>query len=108
LAHVGAPKMSVYCASKGGLSALVRALAVELAPLQIRINAISPGHVNTPMITGLLQSRENYIAIEKQYPLGRIGTPENIAGLVLFLLSSEASWITGVDYIIDGGRLASG
>lgn len=108
LAHVGATESSSYCASKGGVSALVRALAVELAPIDIRVNAISPGHVDTPMIKDLLTSNESRNKIRQQYPLNRIGKASDVAHLVSFLLSNHAEWITGVDYSIDGGRSAQG
>lgn len=106
LAHRGACGLSVYCASKGGVSSMVRAIAVELAPCGIRVNAVSPGHVDTPMISGLLSSPGSRAAVERRYPLGRIGSAEDVAALVAFLLSDASGWITGSDYVIDGGRMS--
>ncbi len=106
LAHYGASNVHAYCASKGGISTLVKSLAVDLAKHHIRINAVSPGHIETPMIANLIGSRQKRARIEAMYPLRRIGKPSDVSALVLFLLSPYASWITGCDYIIDGGRSA--
>lgn len=93
---------SVYAASKGALNALVYSLSRELAP-EIRVNAISPGAVLTPMTIGLLEEEEFRTKIEKEYPLG-IGHPTDIVNSIQFLLSEKARWITGQNYVIDGGR----
>lgn len=106
LAHFGAAETTAYAASKGALSAAIRALAIELATHSIRANSVSPGHVETPMIEGLLQNPRERREIERQYPAGRIGLPADVSQLVTFLLSRRASWITGCDYQIDGGRSA--
>jgi NAD(P)-dependent dehydrogenase (short-subunit alcohol dehydrogenase family) len=108
LAHVGAPNCLSYCAAKGGLSSVVRALASELAPLRIRVNSVSPGHVDTPMIRSLIRSNDEASKIAAQYPLQRLGEPDDIAGLIVFLLKKQSSWITGVDYLVDGGRTSVG
>lgn len=104
LAHTGSKGTSAYSASKGGLSALARQLALELAEHRIRVNAISPAHVETPLIADLLESDEQRQAIQAMYPLGRIGQPIDIASVVLFLLSQLSSWVTGADIVVDGGR----
>jgi NAD(P)-dependent dehydrogenase (short-subunit alcohol dehydrogenase family) len=108
LAHIGDKSCLAYCASKAAISSIVRVMALELAHYGIRVNAISPGHVQTPMISSLLSDSGNLMEIKNKYPLGRIGSPEDVANFVLFLLSKESSWITGMDYIIDGGRSAQG
>ncbi|MCP4374120.1 MAG: SDR family oxidoreductase, partial [Deltaproteobacteria bacterium] len=104
LGHYGGNGVDIYSCSKGGLSILIKNLAFELAQDKIRINAISPGHVRTPLIRDLINDEKSLNEVVKLYPLGRIGEPEDITPFIIFLLSSYASWITGCDYIIDGGR----
>jgi NAD(P)-dependent dehydrogenase (short-subunit alcohol dehydrogenase family) len=103
----GMPGMSVYAATKAGLRSLVRTLAVELAPRKIRVNAISPGPIATP-IWGKMEIPEDAAAefgaqVLNMVPLGRMGTTDEIASSVLFLASDEASFITGVELPVDGG-----
>lgn len=107
LAHFGGHGLNAYCASKGGLSALVKSLALELASDGIRINAVSPGHIDTALISDLMSDPATRETIEVLYPLRRIGQPRDVSALILFLLSHHASWITGCDYVIDGGRSAT-
>jgi len=104
---VGAPGLSAYSASKGALITLTRTLALELAESQIRVNVVCPASVDTGLLqTAFHASGDPALArvrnIER-HPLGRLGTPEDIASLALFLVSDEASWITGGTYVIDGG-----
>jgi NAD(P)-dependent dehydrogenase (short-subunit alcohol dehydrogenase family) len=103
----GMPGMSVYAATKAGLRSLVRTLAMELAPRQIRVNALSPGPIETP-IWGKMDIPQEAAAefgaqILQGVPLGRMGTSEEIANAVLFLASDEASFITGIELPVDGG-----
>jgi NAD(P)-dependent dehydrogenase (short-subunit alcohol dehydrogenase family) len=98
-----APNYSTYAASKGGLIALTRALAVELAPA-IRVNALCPGAVETPMTAPLLGDHAARAQAAANYPLGRLGTPMEIADAALFLISPESAFITGVALPVDGGR----
>ncbi len=96
-----------YCASKGGIVAMTEAMALELAPYNIRVNAIAPGAIDTPMVDPLKidpQVLENTL---KRIPLHRLGKPEEVSNLVLFLASDESSYITGSTFVIDGGWLAS-
>ncbi len=99
----GSALMSVYSASKGGIAALTRALAVEMGGSKINVNAICPGFINTPMTGDVLDIEElKNIALD-QTPLDRIGEPEEVAKLALFLASDDASFITGQAIFIDGG-----
>ncbi len=93
---------SLYCASKAALDGMVRALAVELAP-EVRINSILPGAVKTPLAATAMADPEIVARLEQDYPLG-IGQPGDIASAVEFLMSEDARWITGQQFVVDGGR----
>ena len=99
---VGFEGLTHYCASKGGINALVRALALELAPKKINVNAVAPGAINTPGAAGVMTKKEKdqTIAI---IPAKRFGLPEDIANTVVFLASNKADYITGQTIIVDGG-----
>jgi glucose 1-dehydrogenase len=97
------PGSAAYCASKGGLRMLTRNLAVELGRYGITVNAIAPGAIATPGNNALLEDRPRLEALLKQIPLGRLGTPEDVAGLAAFLASADADYVTGSTYFIDGG-----
>ncbi len=103
-AVVGEPGKVIYCSSKSALSAGVKALALELSIKRIRCNCVLPGCVDTDMIKILFESIpiEAKQSIISKHPLG-IGQPEDVAYLVCFLISDKAKWITGSEYIIDGG-----
>ncbi len=107
-AYKSFPNHPAYCASKAGSVALMKQLAVEYAP-DIRVNAICPGPVDTPLIWDSAKAFENPDqAVEnagKATLMKRLGTPEDVASLALFLVSEEASWITGTAMTIDGGIL---
>jgi NAD(P)-dependent dehydrogenase (short-subunit alcohol dehydrogenase family) len=104
LGRIGAPGYVSYCAAKGGVDALVRALAVDVGPDGIRVNAVAPGLVRTPMAyLGRDDFDELVPAIAERHPLRRIGEPSDIAGPVAFLLSDSAAWITGQTLVVDGG-----
>ena len=89
--------------SKAALEGLARSLASELAPNKIRVNVIAPSLTDTPLAANLLNTPEKIEANNKRHPLQRIGKPEDIAAMTLFLLSDQASWITGQVLNIDGG-----
>jgi NAD(P)-dependent dehydrogenase (short-subunit alcohol dehydrogenase family) len=101
------PGAGGYSASKGGVHAMIRAMAVELSPLGIRINVVAPGHIKTPLslppslspeqIAGIMETRE------KRVPLGRYGEPEEVANAVLFLASDESSYVHASEIVVDGG-----
>ncbi|HPD07886.1 MAG TPA: SDR family NAD(P)-dependent oxidoreductase [Patescibacteria group bacterium] len=98
---LGFSGLAHYCASKGGANSLVRALALELAPRQITVNAVAPGSIMTPGTSNT--DEESQKAIIMKIPLGRLGTPQDIAAAVAFLASKEASYITGQILVVDGG-----
>ncbi len=95
-----------YCASKGGIAAMTEAMALELAPYNIRVNAIAPGMIETPMLDSIKQDPKAMEGILARVPLNRMGKPEEIADLVVFLASDKSSYITGSIVVIDGGWLA--
>jgi NAD(P)-dependent dehydrogenase (short-subunit alcohol dehydrogenase family) len=95
-----------YCASKGGIVAMTEALAVELAPYNIRVNAISPGAIETPMAEATKQDPKILESTLAKIPMGRMGRPEEVSNLVLFLSSDSSSYMTGSTVVIDGGWLA--
>jgi glucose 1-dehydrogenase len=97
------PHFTPYCMSKGGLKMMMRNLSIELAPLGITVNNIAPGAIETPINSDLLNRPELKAALEANIPLGRIGKAEDVAGLVAFLASTDADYITGATYFIDGG-----
>jgi NAD(P)-dependent dehydrogenase (short-subunit alcohol dehydrogenase family) len=101
-AVVGDGRIPAYCASKAGLLGLVRSLAVGLAP-DIRVNAVCPGYVDTPMTAPALSSSEARERFTRRVPLGRVASPDEIARVVRFLLSDDASYVTGAELIVDGG-----
>jgi 3alpha(or 20beta)-hydroxysteroid dehydrogenase len=96
---------AAYSTSKFGLRGLTKSAALDLGPLGIRVNAILPGVIRTPMIENVLEGREEQLAAG--LPLGRIGEPLDIASAALFLASDDSAWVSGLDLVIDGGQTAS-
>ncbi len=99
------PHFASYCAAKGGIRMLMRDLAVELGPLGITVNNVAPGAIVTPINKGLLDDHGKLDPLLRNIPLGRMGTSEEVAGLVAFLASDEAAYVTGSTYCIDGGLM---
>jgi glucose 1-dehydrogenase len=99
------PNFTAYCVSKGGMKMFTRNLAVELGALGITINNVAPGAIETPINTKLLNDPEKLGALLKNIPLGRLGQPKDVASLVAFLASSDADYITGSTFFVDGGLL---
>ena len=99
------PHFSTYCAAKGGIRMLMRDLAMELGPAQITVNNVAPGAIETPINKKMMGNKQQLDALLNNIPLGRMGTPEEVAGLVAFLASDDAAYITGSTYVIDGGLM---
>ncbi|YAF94530.1 MAG: SDR family NAD(P)-dependent oxidoreductase [Nodularia sp. CChRGM 3473] len=99
------PNFTAYCASKGGVKMLTRNLAVELGALGITINNVAPGAIETPINTKLLNDPQKLGALLQNIPLGRLGQSQDVASLVTFLASSDADYITGSTFFVDGGLL---
>lgn len=97
------PHFSAYCASKGALKMLMRNLATELAPLNIRINNVAPGAIATPINQHLMDTPDSLAKVTNNIPMARLGKPEEVAALVAFLGSDDASYITGSTHFVDGG-----
>ncbi|MCC6029804.1 MAG: SDR family oxidoreductase [Candidatus Korarchaeum sp.] len=106
----GGPRAVAYCASKGGLINMTRAMAIDHGKDGIRVNCVAPGDVDTPMLRSeaeqLGMKWEDFLREASNRPLARIGKPEDIANAVLFLVSDMASWITGATLVVDGGGTA--
>jgi NAD(P)-dependent dehydrogenase (short-subunit alcohol dehydrogenase family) len=100
---IAAPGMAAYVASKHGVAGLTKAAALDLIRHGIRVNAICPGFVDTPMLAGAIQTTEAQRQIEMKIPNRRIATPQEIAATALFLASSEASYVVGGLLSVDGG-----
>ena len=107
LSYLGGGLVPGYAASKGGIAQLTKSLAIAYAPDGIRVNAVAPGWIETPLTQALRESPERNEAILSRTPLGRWGKPEDIAGGVLYLSSRIASFVTGTVLAIDGGYLSA-
>ena len=103
---VALPNSAAYTTSKGGVRALTKALAIELSPKGIRVNAIGPGLIATPLNAKARENPEYMRNFTNRIPLGRIGTPEDVAPVAVFLASDMARYVTGVTLPVDGGFLA--
>jgi glucose 1-dehydrogenase len=99
------PNFTSYCCSKGGIRMMMRNLAVELGPLGITVNNIAPGAIDTPINASLLADKPKLDALLANIPLGRLGKPEEVAGLAVFLASEEGGYTTGSTYVVDGGLM---
>lgn len=106
---VGAPKSSAYSASKGGVLALTRSTALEYASAGVRVNAICPGPIDTPMFRGDADGRASELLARgaSRIPVGRMGTVADIAAMTVFLASDESAFVTGAAFAVDGGVTAA-
>jgi len=106
----GGPRAAVYCASKGAVVLLTKAMAIDHGPQNIRVNCICPGDTDTPMLrdeaSQMHEEQGRFLADAAKRPLGRIGKPEEIAQAVLYLASEASSFVTGTAMVVDGGGLA--
>lgn len=106
-ARIAPARTAAYCASKGGVSSLTRALAVDLGPLGIRVNDVAPGVILTDMNRHLFDADGAHEArVLQRIPVGRIGYPDDLVGTVAYLASEESDYVTGVSIAIDGGYVA--
>ena len=109
LGRVGIPNAAEYCASKGGVLGLTKGAALDYGPKNVRVNAVLPGVIRTPMIESLVaqpQFADLLPALEARHPIGRLGLPTEVADAVVWLLSDRASFVHGAEIAVDGGYLA--
>ncbi len=99
------PNFASYCAAKGGMRMLMRDLAMELGPYGITVNNVAPGAINTPINASLLENKPQLEALLRNIPLGRLGTTDDVSGVVSFLASDEGAYVTGSTYFVDGGLI---
>jgi NAD(P)-dependent dehydrogenase (short-subunit alcohol dehydrogenase family) len=104
--HTGAPGASVYSASKHAVEGLTKSAALEAAGTGVRVNAIAPGPIETPMLNRFTKTGERKVGLVSTVPLKRVGTPEEVAQAIVFVSSDRASFITGTSYLVDGGKTA--
>jgi glucose 1-dehydrogenase len=105
--YSGFPQSAAYCASKGAVELMTRALAAELGPEGVRVNCVAPGNIRTPMNAAqFAASREYEKSLEEKTPLGRIGETEDIAAAVVYLASPAAKFVNGASWLVDGGWAA--
>ncbi len=106
MGHVGSPGRTVYCMTKHALEGLTKAMAVELAPHNIRVNSVAPTFIETPLTKPMLDDPQFSAFVKKMIPLGRIGQPDDVAAACVYLASPAANMVTGTSLLIDGGWTA--
>ena len=106
MGHVGAANRSVYCASKHAMEGFTKAMAIELAPHNIRVNSLGPTFLDTPLTRPFFQNRAFHDEVVSKIKLGRLGTVDDLMGAILFLASDASSLMTGSALVVDGGWTA--
>jgi NAD(P)-dependent dehydrogenase (short-subunit alcohol dehydrogenase family) len=106
MGHVGSPRRTVYCMTKHALEGLTKAMAVELAPHNIRVNSVAPTFIETPLTKPMLDDPAFMGFVKDMIPLGKIGQPEDVAAAVVYLASPAANMVTGTSLLVDGGWTA--
>ena len=103
---MGVPNRLPYVASKFGIGGITRAMAPELGPYNIRVNCVAPGITNTPLMDYMFKDADAVQRATARHPIGRLGEPEEIAAVIVFLLTDDASFMTGSIVSVDGGQTA--
>ena len=106
MGHIGSPERTVYCMNKHGVEGLTKAMAVELAPLGIRVNSVGPTFTDTPLVRKIVDTPEKKEFLYSKIPMGRLAQVEDIAAAALFLASPAAGMVTGHSLLVDGGWTA--
>lgn len=101
---LGHPQRGAYASSKGGVVQFTKVMAIEMAKHNILVNAISPAAIYSPLIAGRIDTPEKEAALINEFPLGRIGQPDDLIGPALFLASAASEFVTGINLVVDGGR----
>ena len=106
MGHVGSPGRTAYCMTKHAVEGLTKAMAVELAPAGIRVNSVAPTFIDTPWTTAMFDDPAFKAFVLGMIPLGRLGTPDDVAAAVVYLCSPAAAMVTGTSLVVDGGWTA--
>ena len=106
MGHIGSPNRTVYCMTKHAIEGLTKAMAVELAPENIRVNTVAPTFIKTDLTKGMLDDEDFSAFVNRMIPLGKVGIPDDVATAVLYLASDSANMITGHSLRVDGGWTA--